>query len=577
MGRSSSPAGAILFSIAAFAFIAIPAGSPSVSAQTPPQVRVITRLVSLSVVVTDRHGQPIRGLTKDDFAIFDEGQAQKVSFFSVVTGDAPPPPAAIPQNTFTNILAQRGAAPQSVVVILFDAINSQWNSQGFALNRVRTFLRKLHPEDHVGLYVLGSQLKVLHDFTQDSSELIAAIRRYDANRGAAKQQRSNPGQDANSALDLFQEGKYNTYEYYRERENRRSVNRRFADPASLGAGPQMLANSANTQEALRAIRGHMAGVPGRKSVVWVTDTIRSDGALITNPMHSIPADYSLNLRYLARQFNDVGIAIYPVSGEGLLPVPVHWEPGGFVQDRGAIEVENQQHLTMRELAERTGGRAFVDRNDVETGVRHALEDARFSYSIAYYPDQPNPVAEFRKVRVKVKIPGATVLTRNGYYAKPDAFYASLHATITPISEEGRVRLMRGVAESPLDATAVPITAHLELIGERKPRDIAAKITCDPSALVSFADSGRWVGELDVMYMELDANDAVLNATHNEVKLDFTPEQFQKISNEGMQLNATLPSLANASVLAIILRDAASGAIGSLHIPLTHAEAAGPPK
>ena len=573
MGRRQRSARKFLGRMILSATIAASAGIPlRVTAQTEPRVRVTTRLVSLNVVVTDRHGRPVRGLTKDDFMIRDGGRAQKISYFSVESGEEPPAPAKLPNNTFTNVLAQRGKTPHSVVVILFDALNTQWKSQAFSLNRLRTMLRQLRPEDHVGLYVLGDQLKVLHDFTQDSSELIAAIRRYDARHAAAKASLPASAPRADTALDLFLTGNYNTYQFYRERENR--VVREqggFLDPPSRGTGRQIRANQISTQAALQEIRGHMAGVAGRKSVVWITDTLSDDGALITNPMHSIPSEYELNLDYIARQFNDVGISIYPVSAEGLIPVPVRWEPGGFVQDYGPIEEGNMQHLSMQDLAKNTGGRAIYDRNDVETGALRALEDARFSYSLAYYPDNLTSKAEFRALKVVVRVPGANILARKGYYAKPERYYAGNYPTSVRLSDQARIRLMRQLAESPLDATAVPITAELSLIGDKNPRDVEARVTCDPASLVSFTDAGRWRGELDVMYIELDGRNTVLDATHDEVKLDFSPDEFQSVANSGVRFEEKLPSFASAAMLTIIVRDTASGTVGSLHIPLTHAE------
>src|SRR5579863_10780446 len=53
-------------------------------AQKPPIIRTTTRIINVSVVVTDREGQPVEGLTKDDFQILDNGHPEKVAFFSTV-------------------------------------------------------------------------------------------------------------------------------------------------------------------------------------------------------------------------------------------------------------------------------------------------------------------------------------------------------------------------------------------------------------------------------------------------------------------------------------------------------------
>ncbi|MGC1647805.1 MAG: hypothetical protein WA741_18440, partial [Candidatus Sulfotelmatobacter sp.] len=71
-------------------------------------LRSTTRLVQVSVIVQDKHGNPINGLTKDDFSVFDEKQAQAIQVFSVETNAVPgnPRPPLTP-DTYTNRLAER--------------------------------------------------------------------------------------------------------------------------------------------------------------------------------------------------------------------------------------------------------------------------------------------------------------------------------------------------------------------------------------------------------------------------------------------------------------------------------------
>jgi VWFA-related protein len=99
-----------------------------------------TRLVQVSVVVQDKHGNPIIGLTKDDFSLFDEKQAQAIQVFSVETNAIPenaPPP--LPSDTYTNRLAERTAMPQSVTVILLDALNTEFSDQEYSRRRSSSF------------------------------------------------------------------------------------------------------------------------------------------------------------------------------------------------------------------------------------------------------------------------------------------------------------------------------------------------------------------------------------------------------------------------------------------------------
>ena len=138
-----------------------------------------TRLVQVSVVVQDKHGNPILGLTKDNFSVFDEKQAQAIQVFSVETNAVPENPRPpLPPDTYTNRLAERTAMPQSVTVILLDALNTEFSDQEYSRRQIIKFLSHLQPEDRIGIYTLDYRLNVLHDFTSDSRGLIAAVASY---------------------------------------------------------------------------------------------------------------------------------------------------------------------------------------------------------------------------------------------------------------------------------------------------------------------------------------------------------------------------------------------------------------
>src|SRR5271165_4437650 len=162
----------------------VDANKPSVAAVTKPQetakIRATTRLVQVSVVVTDKKGEPVTGLTKDDFTVLDEANPQQIAFF---TEAAPPPASAaatplLPKNVFTNRYDLKGQDPGAVTIILFDAENTATEDQIYLKRQVMTLLRSLKSQDHVAIYGLTTQLLVLHDFTQDDSALVEAVEKF---------------------------------------------------------------------------------------------------------------------------------------------------------------------------------------------------------------------------------------------------------------------------------------------------------------------------------------------------------------------------------------------------------------
>src|ERR1700691_1688551 len=149
-------------------------------AQMPePIIRTTTRLVQINVIAT-KGGAPVPGLKKEDFQVFDNGKRQEIRQFSEETRAILPSVAApLPQGTFTNQLEQRSGTPAAVTAILLDGVNTRFSDQTPARKQVVQFLKQIQPEDRIAIYTLDSRgLRVLHDYTTDSSDLVAKLAKY---------------------------------------------------------------------------------------------------------------------------------------------------------------------------------------------------------------------------------------------------------------------------------------------------------------------------------------------------------------------------------------------------------------
>ena len=71
---------------------------------------------------------------------------------------------------------------------------------------------------------------------------------------------------------------------------------------------------------------------------------------------------------------------------------------------------------MREMARETGGRAYVNQNEIKMGVERAFEDESAAYTIGYYPENKKYDNKYRSIKVKVKRDGVEIQSRRGYYA-----------------------------------------------------------------------------------------------------------------------------------------------------------------
>jgi VWFA-related protein len=257
----------------------------------------------------DRHGQkgePVSGLSKQDFVVLDEGKTQEIAFFSA---EAPAPTGItmpkLPANAFTNRFDLKGQDPGAVTVVLFDSLNTSVQDQGWVRNQVIKFLNSLQPQDHVAVYALTNELLILHEFTQDASALVEAANQFKP-KETALYDGSNPAYfnvpalAADPAWARFQEAVNQT-------------DARIADQYKMRRA-EMTAN------ALRVIANHVSTIPGRKNLVWVTGSfpfsivVERLGAPERQNETAGPYGYAA-----AQALNRVNMAVYPVDATGMVP------------------------------------------------------------------------------------------------------------------------------------------------------------------------------------------------------------------------------------------------------------------
>src|SRR5713226_8308411 len=277
--------------------------APAQTKQEPPVLRVTTHLVQVSVIVQDKKGEPVAGLTKDDFSILDQKQPQTISTFSVESIRPLPPPAEPPPNLFSNRFEQKGGAPASVTVILLDALNTKFEDMAYARQQIIKFLGQLQPQDRVALYTLTTNLRVLHDFTSDATRLLQALDRFKGHSSATlaasePDPDSGPAETGIAQLDAFLSGAF----------------QREADFFTTNRARQ-------TAGAIEAIANHVARLPGRKNLIWVSGGfpfyIGFDGDVPASPTQETRM-FSDYVERAARALNNANLAIYPVDARGLI-------------------------------------------------------------------------------------------------------------------------------------------------------------------------------------------------------------------------------------------------------------------
>src|SRR6266567_547084 len=126
-----------------------------------PVLRSTTHLVQVNVIALDRSDQPVYDLTVADLVLTDDGKRQRISVFSPErNGPAPSKPRALPPYTFSNRWEDRAQAPNSVTVLLLDAVNTKCEDQAYAREQALRFVEQIQPPDSVTIYALGTGLSL---------------------------------------------------------------------------------------------------------------------------------------------------------------------------------------------------------------------------------------------------------------------------------------------------------------------------------------------------------------------------------------------------------------------------------
>jgi VWFA-related protein len=539
--------------VALLCVLAISSSSPAQShtdaskLDQAPVIRATTRLVQISVVVQDKKGNPVTGLTQEDFSILDQGKPQKIAFFSSVVPLPNSPPQSLPPNVFTNRFDLKGQEPGAVSVVLFDALNTSTQDQSFVRQQILRVLQTLKPHDHVALYALTNNLIIMHDFTEDASALVDAARHFTAHE-IASFDKSNP--DTFHVPELASDPSWAQFEAAVN-----AAQARIAEQATLD-------RAETTAAAFQAIADHVATIPGRKTLVWISGGIPREfgqfGHYDLGSSDSSPV--AKKVKHAIDALNGVNMAIYAIDAHG-----VALEPGMSPQSRGGLDSQfhailpSEQNMreTFTMLADTTGGRAYFGNNDVGQLVKRALDDGRDAYTVGYYPDHGTWDGRFREIKVKVKPEGVQLRYRKGYYA-----FAS-----QPEDDKTVKADLNDAAISPLDSTTLGMIVSGKTVGEISARKIELHVGLDPKQMLFENTQDKRKGSVDLFFVQRDASGKMLAAEKQHVELNFPEKQYEYLSRTAMVLDRHLTAEPQASEIRIVVRDAGSGALGSVTVPV----------
>ncbi len=534
-----------------------PGSQPEAATQTSasPVLKVTTRLVQVNVLVHDHHGQPIGDLSKDDFTVTDQGKPQRISIFSVEAAAAVPKtgtqPTVIPSNQFSNRFSQRDDMPTSATVILLDFTNTKFTDQVYAKQQVVKFLAQIQPEDRVALYQLTSSgFRVIHDFTNNPSALLASIAQ--AMPGIDLRMLGSEFDPANTGTDALD----NSIDYANQRYANFQIRNRVID----------------TCLSLKVLADHLAGLPGRKSLVWVSggfpmfigygdpEAQINMAKLAPNVDQEILTDY---VEDASRALNNASVAVYPVDARGLLGLPMADASKNVKIVHGRLpssmtHVDNSHTDTMQYVADLTGGKAFYNSNDIKGAIRKAIDDSAVTYTLGFYTSEENWDDRYHKIKVKVKRSGAEVRAKKGYFAERQQNLTDRDLTLR----------IRDAIWSPLDAAGVGLLASI-VPSPTVPSASRILLKVSSSDISFVQDQGVYKANVDVLFATINKRGGVRPPDQRStLNLQLKPDTYTRVMSEGLSAGRDVGVSPETESIKVIVLDRGTGQLGSVTIPVT---------
>jgi VWFA-related protein len=544
--------------------------------QPPPFVfKTSSRLVVVDVVVTNSKGEPIPDLTADDFVITEDGAPQPVRSFAfqqVRERSAPEASAQKPApDTVTNVPRYKSGDIWSVIVL--DALNSPMLDQSSTRQQLLRVLEKL-PDQPVAVYVLGTQLRLIQDFSSDPQVLKQAIAGL-KNKAPVLLDNPKGGHEAERYPPAFfgalpEQAKASILHWEGE-----STAARTRDRLQL------------TLDALNAIAFNLKSLPGRKNLIWVSEGFPfsiEPGQVVQARDYVSGTNYKVAVSQTANNLLDSQIAIYPIDSRGIITSQVY-DPAsrGFdaigrgesqIGMNSTVSEENNNldatHTSMQEIAERTGGRAFYNRNEIGNAIVESMNDGGTYYTLGYYPSNHNWNGKFRRIGVKIKRPGARLRHRSGYFALEPASFA--HE-----SQAEQARLFNQAME-----ISAPVSTQLLFQARVLPPSTPSGGQVVVNYLIAASGLSFTKGPDDLQHASVNCAVEVYSEKGDSLLKDgatltavLQPEVYEKVLRQGFPCQQKISLPVGSYVLRLGVRDNTTGTIGTADTRVTLS--AGPEK
>jgi len=516
-----------------------PASSP---ATTMPKYTMNSNLVIVDLTVKDKNGKAIEGLTRDDVVVLEDGKPQTIAFFEpqklTLDPEPPEPPPSLedknalpdpPKTTITSAGKDKiQYHDKRLIALFFDFSNMQIPEQLRAQDAALKFLNEqITSSDLVAVLLFTSVVSVRTDFTADRSVLTDIIKGLpigDSSENAAlADDASTNGEDTGAAF--------------------------VADETEVN-----IFNTDLKLAALEQVVRQLATLPEKKALVYVTGGISKSGSL----ENQAQLEASINAAVKSN------VAIYPIDARGLMADP----PGGaasVASSRGGMSLSayNNQRATINDsqetlvtLAADTGGKAFLDSNDLSLGLKQVQEQYASYYILGYNTQNNTMDGKFRKITVRLKepIPGARLDFRNGYYA--DKLWKNFNG-------DDKERQLKDALMSDNPVTDIPLAVEVDYFRISPAAYFVPVSVKIPGSVIALAQK-KAVGETEFDFIGnvMDERKQVQGMVRDFIHIKLPTTEAEKVASRNFHYDAGFTLSPGRYRMRFLVREGQSGKMGT---------------
>lgn len=530
---------------------------PATAPQQAPTFKVRVDYVEVDALVTDKQGQFVRDLKKEDFQVFEDGKPQSIVNFGIVDipverGERPLYASApIEPDVRTNERPFDGR----VYVMVMDDLHVNFARSHRVKTAARQFIqRNLGANDLMAVVHTAGPSDANQEFTNNRKLLTAAVDRVVG--------RKLPSSTVNM-----------TEEFYRQQAGGAE-----RDPLADPDDAERAFQAKNSLETLKAVADWFGGIRGRrKAILFFSEGIDYDVTTVfnANDMQNNQASSIIDAtRAVVAAATKGNVSIYGIDPRGMTgmedeSIALATFPTALPDDQGMSSKEvnalglgtrslmNEVRVaqdSLRTLSDETGGFAVVNRNQFDTAYDRIVADNSSYYVLSYYPPTGKPDS-YHKIEVRVNRPDVTVRSRRGYTV-PKA-----NAVVNPNRPPSAVEMTEvlDALDSPLPVSGLTMRVFAAPFKGTAP---------NASVLFGIEMRGRDIKTgpnsiVQVSYRAIDSSGKVRAGNTDNLTMNLRPETLARLNTTGLRMLRRIELPPGRYQLHVAAHDTSGGSVGSV--------------